>query len=202
VVRNHRISPNDVLRLRLLLERLDQPREWVEALVDWIDPDNDLSGPDGAEMLDYMDRHPEPTYRPANRPLISVTELMSVRGVTPRIYRRLSPYVTALPEWTPINVNTAPEPVLLSLGEGLGPYSMEEILERRLETPYTSVGAFVKDPALVGSEVITDGLSVSSRYFLVTVDAEVGEGRMRLLSLMHRPQPGRVLVLRRGQGVL
>src|SRR3546814_7515548 len=51
-------------------------------------------------------------YLPANGKMADVSELRAVRGVTPKIYARLRPWVCALPVTDPVklNVNTlAPE---------------------------------------------------------------------------------------------
>src|SRR3546814_12207092 len=51
-------------------------------------------------------------YLPANGKMADVSELRAVRGVTPKIYARLRPWICALPVTDPVklNVNTlAPE---------------------------------------------------------------------------------------------
>src|SRR3546814_10035003 len=51
-------------------------------------------------------------YLPANRKMADVSELRAVRGVTPKIYARIKPWICALPVTDPVklNVNTlAPE---------------------------------------------------------------------------------------------
>ncbi|MFI4982481.1 MAG: type II secretion system minor pseudopilin GspK, partial [Nevskiales bacterium] len=108
------------------------------AIRDWIDADDQRAGSDGAEDQDYLSQ--DPPYRAANQPMRSVSELMLVRGMTKELYAALLPYVTALPvaptnltpaaaaaaaaaggsgTVTPININTAPEPVLLSLAPNI-----------------------------------------------------------------------------------
>src|SRR3546814_7331354 len=52
------------------------------------------------------------SYLPANRKMADVSELRAVRGVTPKIYARIKPWICALPVTDPVklNVNTlAPE---------------------------------------------------------------------------------------------
>lgn len=54
-------------------------------------------------------------YRRAGRDFAHVSELRLVAGVDGDTYATLAPYVTALPQGTPINVNTASVPVLMTL---------------------------------------------------------------------------------------
>lgn len=125
VVTNGLVNPHDVERLTRLLLILQaknqdkedwknsQPSELASAVVDWIDPDNAVSQPGGAEDSDYLQK--ERPYRAANAPMTSTSELLLVRGFTSVIYRDLAPYVTALAEHTLINVNTARFDVLRTL---------------------------------------------------------------------------------------
>jgi general secretion pathway protein K len=55
-------------------------------------------------------------YRRAGRAFAHVSELRLVAGVDGDSYAALASYVTALPPGTPINVNTASVPVLMTLG--------------------------------------------------------------------------------------
>ena len=57
-----------------------------------------------------------PPYQAAHREMSSSSELRLVLGINADLYRRLSPYVIALPETNlPININAAPQPVLAAL---------------------------------------------------------------------------------------
>lgn len=56
--------------------------EIADAILDWIDPDNEPR-PNGAEEGYYLSMRP--SYRPRNGPMQSAHELLMVRGVTPRL---------------------------------------------------------------------------------------------------------------------
>ena len=93
----------------------------VDSVVDWIDPDTTAEF-NGAEDDYYTGL--TPPYQAANWWFTSTSELLAVKGVTPEIYEALRPYVAALPvpvggTYTTINVNTASEPVLMSLGDDI-----------------------------------------------------------------------------------
>jgi general secretion pathway protein K len=82
----------------------------TEALIDWLDEDDQVTGVGGAESLYYISA--QPPLAPANRPLRDVSELMLLRHMTPELLNCLRPHVTVLPEITSLNVNTATAGVL------------------------------------------------------------------------------------------
>src|SRR3546814_15833290 len=69
------------------------------AAADWIDSDSN-EGRLGAE--DNVYRSMQSAYLPANRKMADVSELRAVRGVTPKIYARLRPWICALPVTDPV----------------------------------------------------------------------------------------------------
>ncbi|WP_133130586.1 type II secretion system minor pseudopilin GspK [Legionella yabuuchiae] len=73
----------------------------------------------GADRLGGIYKTNKPPYLPSHQPMTSVSEFRLVNGVTANTYQVLLPYITALPEITAININTASKPVLMSLGNGL-----------------------------------------------------------------------------------
>ncbi len=89
----------------------------ANAVVDWQDPDDEPMGADGAESSFYLGLNPG--YLAANRPFQQVEELKKVRGFDDATYQKLAPYITALPQFSPINVNTAPPMVLAALDDSL-----------------------------------------------------------------------------------
>ena len=82
----------------------------AQAILDWIDEDDDprLSG---GERQEYL--REGMAVLPPNRPLASIDELRYVLGMTPKIFEEAAPYLTL--SGTRINVNAAPEPVLLAI---------------------------------------------------------------------------------------
>ncbi|HNG61523.1 MAG TPA: type II secretion system minor pseudopilin GspK, partial [Cellvibrionaceae bacterium] len=81
--------------------------EITDAVVDWLDADSEPTGSGGAEQ-NYYDSLEEP-YPIGNRPMISVSELALVKGVTPYLYSRLLPLVTAISPDSKLNINTMPQ---------------------------------------------------------------------------------------------
>ena len=187
-------------RLRRLLALLELDPGVADAVVDWIDPDSEVSFPAGAEDGWYMGRD-EP-YLTANRRLSSVTELRLMRGVDAEFLRTLEPHVTALPEATPVNVNTASATVLAALVNGISVSEAEELIEGRGEQGYSSTADFLAHEVLageVGEGIETGSITVRSHYFLLDSRVELGQQRLRQFALIQRAASG-ARVLLRGQG--
>jgi general secretion pathway protein K len=167
-----------------LLRRLDLDENLADALIDWIDTGIDVRFPEGAEDEHYLSL--DPPYRAANRPLADTSELRLVKGYTAEVVAKLTPHVVALPEATPININTADAVVLSVTAEKLSLADGESLLEARPEEGYEDVDKFTQEPTLKAKQVDRGQLSVQSDWFLLLTEANIGNGRARLASLIQR----------------
>lgn len=183
------------MRFRLLLQELGIEAAIVQAILDWTDADSDARFPNGAEDAYYLDL--ERPYRAANRPLASVRELLLVRGVTQAVFEKLAPHVTVIAEPTAINVNTAPETVLMSLGPGIDRSTATLLINLRETQAFTSVDAFLNHPLLLGRLLDPTDLSVRSAWFALSSASEVGALRLSHVSVFHRPAGSATVVARR-----
>lgn len=198
LVKNGKQSQVDIERFNRLLESLEISVPITEAIVDWIDPDTDITFPDGAEDSEYMGR--KTPYRTANTPMTSASELLLVKGVTAEMYNALAPFIVALPEYTEINVNTAKDKVLMAIVQGITEADAVALSDIRKETPFRTVDEFRQQPVLSGRTVQTLGINVLSSYFLLDANARFGDhGKTRLFSLFAR-KPAKIQVVMRGQG--
>lgn len=177
-----------------LLEFLEvdsfQAQSLADAIRDWVDTDVEATGFNGGEDSEYLGFNPP--YRTANRPMESVTELLAVKGMTREIYQKLRPFVTALPQvGTPINVNTAPEPVVMALVEQPGPLQ-QKFLQERLKKPAQNMEALTSsaDAPFGGGTAARDMLTFQSQFFMLRAELFVGSGRLALYSFYYRPLPG------------
>ncbi|MBR9813250.1 type II secretion system minor pseudopilin GspK [bacterium] len=168
------------------------PDAIVSAILDWIDADAETRFPGGAEDGIYLSK--SPAYRAANREFVSVTELRLVEGITPKLYAQLAPLVTALPEFSLININTADEKLLYALAENPSPSDIASFVEIRNEEPAEDPRQITED-ALLGPGVDANGLGVQSYFFLLEGEANIGRGRVRLYSLLYRSTSGDVKVI-------
>lgn len=188
--------------------------ELVAAIVDWIDEDLNVTqgpfGEAGAEAGFYQSQDP-PIYI-ANTEMSSVSELSLVKGVTPELYKKLEPFVVALPakDFT-MNINTVRPEVLRAFNLKGELYPLDEaswgaLVEARAEMTegIPSVDEFVNfleaqgmivDPA----QFAKDGLGTASQYFIFTGETLVGEQVRRSKSLLFR-NGGSVEVVRRTDG--
>src|ERR1700730_11525680 len=127
-------DPLPLQQFQRLLASLGVEEKWAGLVRDWIDQDDAVSSPDGAEDAVYTSQ--TPPYRTGNWPMMSPSELMNLPGFGADRYRKIAPYVTALPMPaqgpTPINICTAPAPVIESLADNLsGEYSAEVLANGR-----------------------------------------------------------------------
>ena len=172
-----------------LLEILGLEAALAPALLDWIDADINATFPDGAEDDEYL--RADLPYRAGNRPLVDISELRLVKGYTPEVLVALEPHITALPEPTVININTATPVVLQALHAELEGSDVEQLIEARDEEhdgePFTDKKAFLAHDALAGLELAVD-VDVQSDWFNVQTDVSVGRGQARLESRMLRAE--------------
>lgn len=155
-------------------------------VIDWIDPDNEVSFPDGAEDDVYTGRIPP--YRAANGPMTSISELRSVEGITDEIFDLLSPHLAALPIGTPININTATVEVLAALSDNISLFDAQSMADGRIDAPFQSINEIRDD---VTPQVLQQ-LSVTTELFRASVLVTLGSTRLYMYSLLERDQNGRV----------
>lgn len=173
-------------------------RAVADALTDWLDADA-AARPLGAEDGAYAGL--AAPYRTGGVLLAEVSELRAVKGVDADLYRRLRPYVCALPTSrpSPLNVNTlTPEqaPLLMMLTDNaLGPESARAVIARRPGGGWPDADAFWAQPALAMIEVpaeARDQAAVLTRYFNLRVDVDYGGGRAVRTALLHAQPDGAV----------
>jgi len=196
-------SAVDKDRFQRLLEMFELERELANAVIDWMDGDTNETPPRGAEDSVYQGR--TPPYRSANRRMAHISELLLVEGFTSEAYESLAPFITALPEYVAINVNTAPIPVLMILAPGITEANAEALVERRELVPYMNTEEFLDDSALAGPAqgvlTQTGGLDVKSNYFMVKGGVQVGRAQVGISSLLKRTLPSKpVEVIHRMRG--
>lgn len=134
LVINGQPSPVQIATFQALLTGLKLSPDLAAAVTDWIDPDDTVTFPGGAEDLDYLGK-PEP-YRTAGQPMVDVEELRYIKGFDDEIIAKLKPFIIVLPVTngpTPLNINTAPKEVLSAL---FGSTSTAESLISMREKPF------------------------------------------------------------------
>lgn len=164
----------------------------LEAVVDWMDVDNEPSGFSGAEADYYQSL--DPPYLPANSPFVSVEELRLVRHVTPELMERLRPHLVVLPAGQALNVNTVSMRLLrtISGSDQLRPLDETQVELLRQDWPeegfFADVQGFLSNPAWqsLGLTPDTSGLAVTTNFFSVETTASLVEQRRSMRSLLMR----------------
>ncbi len=188
-------SAKDIILFERLLQVLELPPTLAQVVVDWIDADLEPQIPDGAEDNTYLTKIPP--YRTSNTLFSSPSEIRLLAGFDNESYQKLLPYISTLPSGTKINVNTAPDKVLMALAEGLT--DVTALIAARDKKIFESIQDFLVHEALAGLDIDENNLSVSSEYFLFTAQVQIDRGRAQLNSLLHR-LPDKVSVVMRSQG--
>ncbi len=170
-----------------LLKNLELSPTLVPVVLDWIDSDSETRL-NGAEDNTYLIK--TPPYRTANTFFSTPSELRLLAGFDAKTYEKLLPYITTLPTNTPININTAPPQILMSLSEDLT--DVTELITTRTEKPFESTSELKINTNNVN-------ISVSSSYFMLTAEVYIDRGKAQLQSIFHR-LPNKISVIMRNQG--
>ena len=187
LVTDGKVNVAQLAHYRNLLATLGLPDVLAYTLVDWIDADSQPQPQGGAEDAYYLAL--ETPYRTANRPLIDVAELALVSGYDVSVRARLHPYVTALPGFTAVNVNTAPPEVLAAVIEGLDLGSAQALVAQRDRAYYRDADDFSKRLPR-GVTANAGEIGVSSDYFVATLRVTIGGAQARGKALLARPGTG------------
>ena len=214
VVQTKRLSVSQQQFIRLLqaLEGEDaaltqqEAMALTEVICDFIDGDNEPR-PQGAEADSY--RNLIPPYYPANRALVSISELRAVKGMTEIIFRALEPLVTVWPNaGSELNVLTAPLPLLrtLAAGDNLEPMSRldgEDLLAGREQGDWDDIETLLAQSFFTGRDMtaIEPLLTQRSDWFLLDAQVEIADREQHLYSVLKRKQR-KIDVLYRSFGAL
>jgi general secretion pathway protein K len=156
VDRGRRSEP-DIQLFRHLLTSLSLSPDLADPVVEWILP----SGSDA-----YYLALPRP-YRSARGPISQVDELYRIRGFDAATVARLRAHVTALPDRTAINGNTATERVLAAALPGAGE-KLAALLAERARKPFETKQAFSERLGKDNLVAVND-FDVKSAWFQVLV---------------------------------
>jgi general secretion pathway protein K len=160
------------------------PPELASAEADWIDPDAEVTYPGGAEDMDYLAL--DPPYRAANRALTTVDGLARLKGFDAEAIERLRPFVTALPQPTTLNVNTAPAEVLAAAIADLSLDQARALVSARKVRHFKDIADFRAHLPESVKQVNDAVVGVASRYFLVSGHARFGRAKVGYAALLER----------------
>ncbi|OCH98676.1 type II secretory pathway protein [Legionella jamestowniensis] len=138
-----------------------QRGQLVLAIYNWITPYQPGRGQD--EFLNYY-LHQKPPHYPAQQLLQHLSEFRLIKDVNAQLYMTLANFLTVLPEVTPININTTSPEVLASLGNGLNPSQVNELIEARGDTGFQDTKRL--GPILQKLNIRSEQVTIESQYFL------------------------------------
>jgi general secretion pathway protein K len=198
-----------------LLTYLEIEPKWAGYIVDWIDPDIVPQNPDGAEDSVYMGQ--SPPYRTPNMYITSASELLALPGFGHERYKKLAPYVVALPIDAKLNICTASGMVLDAYTPGRREFSLDPAgLQKNRESAgacFPSLQEYqaafesqAKPPAqqqqkpgqpIGGGADQGPQFATNSNYFRLTSFVTIGTTEFNLYSLLYQDATGSVRPLLR-----
>lgn len=174
-----------------LLQRVGLPAELSQAVIDWQDSDDETTGAMGAESNYYQGLNPP--YLASNTMFHSVDELKLVKGFEGKNYDLIKPYVTALPEQTKVNMNTASALLLASIDPRVDVNALDQELKAKLSnlTYFNNVDDLWKLNAFSGVEDqakndVAGLLDSKSNYFTAQIEVVLSERKRQFTSSMVR----------------
>ncbi|MDX1634562.1 MAG: type II secretion system minor pseudopilin GspK [Marinobacter sp.] len=186
-------------RLTRLLQVLGVTTVNVDALIDWIDSNDETISAYGAEDGQYLIQ--DPPYRAANQPFTSVTELRLMDGISEEDYQLLAPHVAALPvSGSGINVNMAPQAVIQALHPELTEAQAESVILQRENERFENVQTFLALPEFAGLGLKAQGLGLRAHFFEVASRITYDDRVVNLVSTVFRSPAGELSTVRRDSG--
>ena len=175
-----------IMRFERLLELLELETKWAKIITDWIDTDIQPGFPDGAEDPTYTGL--SPPYRTANMPLTRASELLAITGFGLERYRKLEPFVTALPIGTSINLCTASPELLDALVAGRRQFTLarESTMETRKQRCFPTKQDYESGLQPNEKTELDKVIDVTSSYFRSTIWVTIGTTQFTLYSLLYR----------------
>jgi general secretion pathway protein K len=178
------IQPNTLAALARLFATLSLPPTLLNAVTDWVDADDRVTDPGGAEDAWYMAQSTPGLS--ANTPVKRTGELLAVRGSSSAALGRLRPYLTALDAPATVNVNTAPAEVLTAIAGGLDRAGALALVASREQKPFASIADFRS--RLPRADIVVDEtlIDVRSSWFEVSIEARQGDTLARARAMLKR----------------
>lgn len=178
-----------------LLMRVGLNAQLVDAVIDWQDADEEVSGPMGAEAAAYQSS--AQAYLTPNTAFHHVEELKLVRGFGGSNYQLIAPYVSALPTHElKVNINTASDVLLASLGINLDIGAIQALRSQRAANlEYFSEPNMLwqfepfKQVTPEQQATVNEFLDVKSHYFKAKIEVLLNDRKRQFSSdLMRKAQ--------------
>ena len=177
-----------------LLTQLNLEPDIAVAALDYQDADSEVYQDGGDENVVYAQQSNRgaDTALP-NQALLSIDQLAEIKGVDAQVLATLRPYITAVPYYLPININTASPVLFAALVEGASSQQMQSIIELQAKQAFSSVDDVWQLPVLSSvkaeqRKALTPLLAVDSQAFMALItasdNATVGQARQRFATVI------------------
>ena len=176
----------------------DEALAIIEAIIDWLDEDDEPLGFGGAESSYYQGL--DVPYEPRNGPMEFIEELLLVRGMTDELYYGTDEFPGLADLVTPqgrdgkININTADAFVLGALSEQIDQGMVDAMLAYREneENDLSDPGWYKTAPGFPGDITIPPALlTTSSSFFEISTDVVLENVRKKARGMVARGSGGR-----------
>jgi general secretion pathway protein K len=172
----------------------------VATIIDWVDADNEQVSEWGAEQQNYESNRE--LVMVANSALTDVNELAIMRGYGSTSVRLLKPWISALPRITNININTAPEQVLLAMGGEYPRAFADYVLRQRpfylMDDFHDGLsGALDMDLQQIQELWPADFVGITTDYFQLQLEVILGDSKLRVDSVLGRYDRNEPVVIAR-----
>lgn len=163
-----------------ILTQLALEPEIAIAILDWQDTDSEVYKDGGDEGSVYSQQSRTADQRLANQPFVSVEQLIEVRGIDAEVLAKLRPYVSAVPYYLPINVNTASPILLAALMDGATSEQLRSLTDKRSTQVLETIADLWQLPPLSTlsaeqQQALTPLLAVDSQAFMALITATDGD---------------------------
>jgi general secretion pathway protein K len=196
-------DPDQVEVFRTLLRDLGIEDRYADLLVDWIDTDIAPNGSQGGEDTLYLSQ--VPPYRPPNTFITHASELLALPGFGAERYKKIAPYVTALPLDARVNVCTASGLVLdvtkndpTNANEFAGSQTLEEDRKKGCAPTLNGYLAGVSSADLKNKA--QGRIDEKSSWFRLRTNVRIGTAEFVLYSVLYREQGKKLRTVQRSFG--
>ena len=191
---NGAVDSNALAVLQRLLTQLDLAPDIAIAVLDYQDADSEVYQDGGDESTVYNQQSNSSVDNDLpNQRLVNIDQLQNVKGINAEVLAVLRPYITVVPHYLPINMNTASPVLLAALIDGATSQQMQTIVDLREKQVFESIDEIWQLPILSSLDneqlkVLAPLLAVDSQAFTALINATdnatVGQARQRYATIM------------------
>lgn len=179
---SHENRQQSLVAFKRLLTLIELDIVIADELYNWFDESS------GAEY-EYLQN--QPSYMPSFAAMSDVSELLLLNSVDSNALETLRPYVSALPWYTELNLNTAPVEVIQTIADYIDEPTALGLVDERAEEGITSPDVLLSYPVFQQNEgrpLLLNALTVSSHWFELFVETRIDNRALRQASLLQRTE--------------